>query len=245
MNEEIITNTVESETEVDVSALIGLANGHVYDSTKAREMKIKRSNSKPRDNTSKINKDVREQILEPVYSGVMKCVARPRVFGVRNSGGSNLAKSTLRLGLDTKMVDQVKFEKGLTLNKEEAKHRITEINMSTKQAMEMFEDFEKRLGGCATQSFREKQASYIAKKHTALDELGISVNSKGQPIWSDQTQSQKYFDALKDLSFSYWEVYLSFKPDNVRATQTKKLKVSNLYELRDLLDTVLTKNWDF
>lgn len=175
-------------------------------------------------NVAAINAAKRAEYTEVKPECTVKLVAQPRVFGVRSHGGSKMAKSAIRLAIDTKVVEPTKFEK--TDVKSQSKMLVgTAKAIPSERAVQILDQFERSFGGLSTDGMRKLQQDYKSAKADICTKEGIPVDSSGRPMFTSQEQSDAYFEAMKDKTYTGFEVYLSVKPEGVRATRSKSFRM--------------------
>lgn len=174
-------------------------------------------------NLQQSNAVVREKYTEVNPQCTLKVIVAPRVFGTRGSQGSSLAKSAIRLGIDTKVISEVSFEKSSLRGS--SKTEVHSFRLSSESAVKVMDMFENRFGGKMSDSIRTKAEAYQKQKTKLITELKIAVGNNGRPLFSSDEQSKTYFNQLKDFSYTGVEIYISVKPDGVRATRTRSCRV--------------------
>lgn len=175
-------------------------------------------------NVAAVNAAKRAEYTEVKPECTIKVVAQPRVFGVRSHGGSKMAKSAIRLAIDTKVAEPTKFEK--TGIKSQSKMLIgTATAIPSEDAVQIMDQFEKSFGGLATEGMDKLQQAYKAAKADICTKERIPVDSSGRPMFTSKEQSDAYFEAMKDKTYTGFEVYLSVKPEGVRATRSKSFRM--------------------
>jgi hypothetical protein len=185
-------------------------------------------------NSSLSNEEVREKYTERNPRCTIKLIAQPRSYGAKASSGKSMAKSAIRLAIDTLVKQPVQVEEN-TANKCRAKTVTASLSCSSEEAVDLLNSFENSYGGRMTPSIQTKSQAYANAKAQALKDLNITVGDHNKPIFASDEQGKAYFDAVKDFAYTGWEVYMSVKPDNVRATRSRSLRTGSLEEVRDLL----------
>lgn len=150
----------------------------------------------------------------------IKAIARPRIYGTRHSGGSVLAKSAIRLAIDTGVKEPSVFLNSDLKAKDTVKVSLLG-NFTREDAVDTLDSFEKAVGGKASSLWNSAVDKYYNKKHEVLDSLGLVTLADGRPAFHTDEQRRQYFEEMQHYSFIYWELYLSAKPQNKRATKTR------------------------
>jgi len=175
-------------------------------------------------NVAAVNAAKRAEYTEVNPECTIKLVAQPRVYGVRSHGGSRMAKSAIRLAIDTKVAEPTKFEK--TEVKSHSKMLVgTATAIPSERAVQILDQFEKSFGGLATEGMDKLQQAYQSAKADICTKERIPVDSSGKPMFTSQEQSDAYFEAMKDKTYTGFEVYLSVKPEGVRATRSRSFRM--------------------
>lgn len=187
--------------------------------------------SKSRIDPAVVNRNYREAHPESSSECVIKAVTNARIHGTRGSQGSPMAKSAIRLAIDTGLKKPVAFEQSTIKSGVRIKPYDFGQTFSPEEAIRVIDSFEKTYGGMATESYKDFSYRYKAEKTKILSELGISVSSKGQPIFKSDAESAAYFNRLKEYSFSFYEVYFSVTPKGKRTTRTKCFRAMSIEEL--------------
>lgn len=216
-----MATTTQEEAKLNISAIAELMAG-----TKV---------PKPTTDPSYANKMAREKYTEVEPPCVVKVIARPRIYGTRGTIGSILAKSAVRLAIDTKVLQPVVHEKAdlKTSLKETVK---VFHDVPTRKAIDFLNHFEMKFGGKTTKTVTNKQNVYQTAKRKALADLNIPTDATGRPLFRSEESQKQYFERLKGLTFEYVEVYVSVKPKDVRATQSKKIRLGGMNEAQIILD---------
>jgi len=183
------------------------------------------------------NKDYRESHSADKPKCNVKIVINSRVYGIKGTGGSRLAKSAIRLAIDTGVQTPSTFVRNSVKSFPRIKTLVVK-QMSSEEAVEYLNDFEHKYGGKATEQFLKLRDLYKTTKTRELTELGIKTDSSGRPLYKDEASQAAYFNEMKSLSFPYYEVYLSVQPEGGRATRSQALRVKDLDELEKLFPKV-------
>lgn len=173
----------------------------------------------------------REKHTEKPSKCAAKFVVNSRLYGTRGTGGSLLAKSAIRLAIDTGVKSPSTFERSSLRSLPRIKPIIWN-DLEPQEAVDELDTFEKKYGGKISEAYKNKMLAYRREKQSALREIGIATNSQGQPLFKDEVSQTSYYNKLKDLSFQYYEIYLSVTPKDGRATRSKSFRVMNLDELK-------------
>lgn len=190
--------------------------------------------SKSRVDPAVVNRNYREEHSDLPSECTIKVVTNARVYGTRGSQGSPMAKSAIRLAIDTGLKDPVTFEQSSIKSGPRVRPYDFGRTFSPKESINVIDAFEKTFGGKSTKPFRDFSNRYRAEKLRILSELNISVSSNGQPIFKSDAESAAYFERLKEYSFSFYEVYLSVTPKGMRTTRTKCFRAMSLDELSEV-----------
>jgi len=182
------------------------------------------------------NRDYRETHSANKPTCVIKLVINPRIYGTKGTGGSRLAKSAIRLAIDTGVNAPSTFEKSSIKSYNRVKTAV--IQMSAEDSVKYLDRFENIYGGKATEDFLKLRNLYKAAKERELLELGIHTDSNGRPLYKDEATEAAYWNKMKSLSFPYYEVYLSVKPEGGRATRSQSLRVKDIDDLRNVFPKV-------
>lgn len=185
----------------------------------------------PQKSASEINKEVRKNYQAVNPNCTVKLIIQPRVYGVRGTGGNNhMAKSAIRLALDTKVIEPTEHKENSVKNREKTLTAIID-DATADEAVSFLNDFELNWGGKCSHQFQEKAKAYKEAKAQICRNLNISLDSQNRPIFANDKQSIEYFEALKGYTYNGYELYVSVKPDGVRATRSKCFRTTNLNEL--------------
>lgn len=186
------------------------------------------------ENPAVTNKVYRESHEASKPTCTVKLITNSRIYGTRGSGGSRLAKSAIRLAIDTGVKSPSTFESS-TLRCE---HRVKPFTIPgdtpADAAVELLNTFEMKFGGKATTEFVKNMSAYKQSKTMELQKLGITTQTDGKPLFKDEATQAAYFKDMEAKSFSYYEVYLSVKPKGGRATRSKSFRAMSVEELRKL-----------
>lgn len=183
------------------------------------------------------NRDYRESHLANKPNCEIKLVVNPRIYGTKGTGGSRLAKSAIRLAIDTGVNAPSTFEKSSLKSFNRVKTLVI-TSMSAEEAVNYLDRFEHQYGGKATEGFLKLRNLYKTTKDRELLELGIKTDSAGRPLYKDEATQAAYWNKMKSLSFPYYEVYLSVKPEGGRATRSQSLRVKDFDDLRSLFPNI-------
>lgn len=194
--------------------------------------------SKSRIDPAIVNRSYRAIHSESPSECIVKLVTNARIHGTRGSQGSPMAKSAIRLAIDTGIKKPVIFEQSTIKSGARVKPYDFGRTFTPEEAIDFIDSFEKTYGGKATKSYKDFSNRYKVEKTKILSELGISVSSKGQPIFKSDAESAAYFDRLKEFTFSFYEVYLSVTPKGMRTTRTKCFRAMSLEELSQVFTRV-------
>lgn len=194
-----------------------------------------------KENPAVENRDYRRTHQANKPNCEIKIVINPRIYGTKGTGGSRLAKSAIRLAIDTGVNSPSTFEKSSIKSFRRIK-TLAIASMSAEEAVKYLDDFEHQYGGKATEDFLKLRNQYKTAKDHELLELGIHTNSNGRPLYKDEATQAAYWSKMKGLSFPYYEVYLSVKPEGGRATRSQSLRVKDIDDLRNLFPKI---NFEF
>lgn len=186
--------------------------------------------SSPYENPAITNKAYRGSHEASKPQCTLKIITNSRIYGTRGSSGSTLAKSAIRLAIDTGVRTPCTFGSSSLRSLSRIK-TIVLNDMSANDAVLSLNDFERRLGGKVTDEFWDKMTAYKRAKHDILSQISISTNSEGRPLFKNDAQQASYFEQMQQLSFAYYEVYLSVQPKGGRATRSKSFRAMSLEEL--------------
>lgn len=185
-----------------------------------------------REPVSKANSAYRESHVSG-DTCTIKVVTIGRIYGTRGHRNSILSKSAVRLAIDTEVIPSVTFEKSpVRGNLTNFKPQIFS-GILNKNAVEILDSFEKRFGSRTTSTFSELSRKYKSEKSRLVNQLGLS-DVRGRVMFTTPKEQSEYFNSLKDLSFNYYEIYLSVKPENLRVTRSKSLRCATLEEAEAL-----------
>lgn len=190
--------------------------------------------SKGRIDPAIANRNYRETHSDSPSECVIKVVTNARVHGTRGSQGSPMAKSAIRLAIDTGIKKPVKFEQSQIKSGTRVKPYDFNQTFSPDEAVKVINNFEKTYGGKATKTYRDFSNRYKVEKDKVLSDLHITMNSSGQPVFKSDAESAAYFDRMKGFSFPFYEVYLSVTPKGMRSTRTKCFRAMSLEELEQV-----------
>lgn len=164
----------------------------------------------------------------------VKYVICPRIFGTRSTGGKKLAKSAIRLAIDTGLMDPVKFEKAQISALAQIKP-IVKTDVSPKEAVMILNNFEEKFGAKCSNHFITEYKAYKKAKQDFIAKYHITVNNSGKPLIATEEIQKAYFREMSAYSFSFYEIYVSVKPDHGRATRSKCLRVMDKIEVDQFL----------
>lgn len=164
----------------------------------------------------------------------VKYVICPRIYGTRSTGGKKLAKSAIRLAIDTGLMDPVKFEKAQIPALAQVKP-IIKTDVSPKEAVMILNNFEEKFGARCSSRFIAEYKAYKKAKQDFITKFHITVNSSGKPLIATEEIQKAYFKEMSAYSFSFYEIYVSVKPDHGRATRSKCLRVMDKVEADQFL----------
>jgi hypothetical protein len=181
--------------------------------------------------TNKVYRESHEVKEKPACT--LKLITNSRIYGTRGSGGSRLAKSAIRLAIDTGVKSPSTFESSSLKSKPRVKTNVVN-DLPADKAVEILNNFESKFGSKATTEYRQNMLAYKQAKRDELTKLGISTSADGRPLFKDEASQAAYFNDMEALSFSYYEVYLSVQPKGGRATRSKSFRAMSVEELRIL-----------
>lgn len=179
--------------------------------------------------TNKVYRESHEVKEKPTCT--LKLITNSRIYGTRGSGGSRLAKSAIRLAIDTGVKSPSTFESSSLKSMPRVKTSVVN-DLPAEKAVEILNNFESKFGSKATTEFWQNMTAYKRAKQDELTKLGISTSADGRPLFKDEASQAAYFKDMEALSFSYYEVYLSVQPKGGRATRSKAFRAMSVEELR-------------